>query len=188
MTTTRHAELLETIIGHLAAIPLLQTASRKIGILGDLDRDALLSFFDHGLCLGVFAQGGKYQDDASLRGQIEEVDARLIIGAIDLSADHAAALGGGGEPGCWEALEAIREFYAAGRWRQSGRTGNILAITMRAWRQLLAENGMAIISLELEVSLLRPVALHQPWLFDSPGPGRAVAPAPAASDQTLGPE
>lgn len=157
---TRHGELLEWLLAGLKQVPFL-AGCRKMGVLHDLGREALLGYFDSDLSIGAFASGGSYNEEVELRGQTEDTDVVIVIGSRNLIAPEAS-LGAGDEPGCWDVLEAVRQCYSG--WTRDQETGdrkqeagNISTIIPRRWRALYSEDGVAILGLELRVTLFRAV-------------------------------
>lgn len=161
----RHTELCEDLLAKMGEVPFLADNLRKLEILPALDRETLRSFFDHGLVLGIFVAGGEYVHDIGLRGQVEAVELVLAIGAANLSSP-AAALGSEGEPGCWDVLETVREFFA-----RQPLWANIRSIEAKKWRSLLAMSGLAVIGLEVRIELVRPGGRHHNVFDDAGYPG-----------------
>lgn len=151
-----HAELCEFVLGCIDTVPFLRENLRRKEVIHALDEDALRSFFDFDLTLGLFVRGGAYERDASLRGQIESVDLIVVIGGRNL-VGGAAPLGTDGDPGCWDVLEAVRALFSSDAWQQ--RRGNIRGIEPVSWRMLHAVSGLAILGLELRIELVRPLTM-----------------------------
>lgn len=152
----RHAELCEFLLGCIDTVPFLRENLRKKDMINALDEEALRSFFDFDLTLGLFVRGGTYERDASLRGQVEDVELTVVIGGRNLSSD-AAALGAGAEPGCWDVLEAVRALFSSDGWKN--QRGNIRDIEPIRWRMLHAVSGQAVLGLELRIELARPLTI-----------------------------
>lgn len=153
---TRHAELCEFVLTCIDAVPFLRDSVRKKDIIHALDEDALRSFFDFDLTLGLFVRGGAYDVDESLRGQVEAVELIVVIGGRNLSAD-TAPLGASSEPGCWDVLESVRALFSSDAWKV--QRGNIRDIEAVRWRMLHAVSGLAILGLELRIELFRPMTI-----------------------------
>ncbi len=151
------AELAEWLIEIVGSADSFKKYAVRTGVLGSLNRDSLADFFDFDCACGVYIGGGQYLDNG-----MEEVTAALVIGVRNVS-DKTAALGTGEDVGAWQLLHAAKTAISAARAVGT----NISDIRPQKWRDLLVRADIALIGLDVKITLHEPPARRcESGIFD----------------------
>ncbi len=153
MILANHDALTVWLAERLRVLPLISGNDVRVDVLGALDKDSLADFFDYDVSVGLYVHGGEYEQQGMALS--EKVALAVVIGARNV-AGNTASLGTDDDPGAWHYLESIR--LAITDMDTNGT--NMQGIRCLGWKNLLVRADMAIVGLDVEVTLVRAVSEH----------------------------
>ncbi len=153
MRIPNHDVLTEYISRELGKLPLIADNEVRVTALGSLDKDSLADFFDYGTSVGLYIHGGEFEQEGMV--ELEHAAVAIVIGCRNYAGD-TASLGTDDDPGAWHYLESIRNALTG----MDIRGTNIHEIKSVQWRNLLVRADMAVLGLDMRITLARPLPDH----------------------------